>query len=80
MQFRKPKPLSKRYKPDDRIMVYDHAMKRWDSATVIRYEPRAEGRYELLYVIRDGEKYEEGHIPDEEEFQDGGAQLPLFNL
>lgn len=79
MQFRKPKPLRRRYEPGDRIMVYDPALKRWDSATVIGYKPRDKGRYELLYVIRDGEKYPVGCTPDEDNFRDGGAQLPLFN-
>ena len=80
MHFRRPKPMMKRYNRGERILLWDHALKQWHSATVIGYEQRAEGLYELLYVRRDGAKHKEGHIPNEDNFREGGAQLPLFDI
>jgi hypothetical protein len=36
--------------------------------SVIRYEPRAKGHYEPLYVIQDGAKHKEEYIPHEGNF------------
>jgi len=71
MYLRKPKPLRRHYKPGDRIMLYDHALKRWYNSTVIGYERKGRGLYELLYVIRDGAEHKEGHVPDDN-FRDVG--------
>lgn len=68
----------RRFQSGDRVEQFWPALKRWMPATVLRYEPRANGAYELLYVRRDDDKSESGAVPDLENFREGGYQLPLF--
>lgn len=68
----------RRFQPGDRVEQFWPALKRWIPATVLRYEARANGAYELLYVRRDDDKSEGGALADLENFREGGYQLPLF--